>query len=426
MNFASLSYKKIHPSLPIFLVGNNSTKVLYTPGIVHKATSEIIKLIENELESELFIGSAGKLQRHLESVFHSARDVVARWKRFVEQPFSPTCLTINLSNNCNLDCSYCFVEKNSPRNVLDLQLLKATAEAIVKNCVKQNKTFVVVLNGGGEPTYDWQRLIQAIAIVDKMAKTYKIDLFKYIATNGVLEKKQVLWLAENFDLLSISCDGPPEIHDELRGWGTSEKIAETVKILNRSNSRFQIRTTVTKNTLPLQESIAEYLITVLNSGHIVYEPEYSAKETKFSLEDAAEFTKNFIKAESFAKQHNCSLAFSGVRINELHGPYCHVLRDTVHINTKGQLVNCFYRAENPLRRDLISLVANGEEENIFKKSLAMAGGDCLECLNLYHCSRGCPDTCSIIENRHLQVSVFKCQLHRLLAVHWIMEKATRV
>lgn len=123
---------------------------------------------------------------------------------------------------------------------------------------------------------------------------------------------------------------------------------------------------------------------------------------------------------------------SSVRLDELHGPYCDILRDTLLIGTDGRAYACGFRAGSP--EVLIGWPGRHGGYELDRQRIAVLREaavdipvDCRSCLNGYHCARKCPAFCQI-QGDYLRCSddVFRCRLEYLLAAEWILSAASEL
>jgi len=153
------------------------------------------------------------------------------------------------SYQCNLKCIYCF-EKDLPYNPNKFMSSKTledainTAEEISKE--KSGKVDSVELFGG-EPL-----LLKNKALLKKILKFAKDkDAPITIVTNGVMAKDFIdilLLVKEKIEMLQITVDGPPEIHDKRRkfpsGRGSFNKISKSIDLLLKNNINTNVRVNV--------------------------------------------------------------------------------------------------------------------------------------------------------------------------------------
>ncbi|HWS57401.1 MAG TPA: radical SAM protein, partial [Actinotalea sp.] len=194
------------------------------------------------------------------------------------EPFAPTCLTLYLNRDCNLHCSYCF---SSPvrhdRSRLTGEAVTAAARIVAANCASAGVPLTVALHGGGEPTLDPDLVDDLLGRVEAVASESGVPVFRYVATNGVMSRAKASWLAQRVDLVGLSCDGPPDLHDAQRptwtGRPTSDAVERTARVLREAGTPFHVRATVTPESCTRQEEIAEYLCG-LGAAEIHVEPVY--------------------------------------------------------------------------------------------------------------------------------------------------------
>jgi radical SAM protein with 4Fe4S-binding SPASM domain len=292
------------------------------------------------------------------------------------------------------------------------------------------------MHGGGEPTLHWELLQRLVTLSRDIASSHRIGWWGYIATHGVLSTAKANWLAEQFDLIGLSCDGPPEIHDRQRptrsGRSTSDQVERTARCFRRRGTPFVARATITPATIDRQVEIVDYLHAALGAGEIRFEAVY--QQQGFTADDAPRFADAFLAAQDRARSLGCDLSMSGARLDEIHGPFCNVLRQTLQITPDGAANACFLHADSRDAEAMPFVVGQLDEESgelqvdsqridqIRRRVLAIPGR-CEDCANMYHCARDCPDACPITapEGRWNEEPGFRCRVQRLLAQHWIRQ-----
>lgn len=161
-------------------------------------------------------------------------------------------ITLLMTNTCNLDCKYCYVEK-------DIDKVKTINIDFAKNGIRDyfqnNASPAVRFFADGEPTLAFEKI--------KLLKEYSQEisnkkvLFE-IQTNGCFNEEIRDWLAENMDIIFISLDGPAEINDKLRG--NTSLIENNLKFLSKiKNLTLGVRATITSLNNDKQKEIINYL-----------------------------------------------------------------------------------------------------------------------------------------------------------------------
>ena len=422
---------RIHKSLPIYSLRWEDKYFLYTPGLKIHLESEKIKNLENAF----LTNKTDHLTEELRTVFFNLTNhSIIQKEKFNSQKdkeFIPECLTINISNHCNLNCNYCYTRPDTQGQGNDQTISKNAVEAaarlVAANCKLKGRPFTVVFHGGGEPTYHWEYLKELFLSVKIISRSFKIPLFSYISTNGFFNEEKAVWLAKNFSLIGISYDGPDEIHDlnrkTIEGKKTSDTVARTIKTIIRNNGNIEIRSTISPEIIQFQGVIVKYLVDELSVKNIRFEPKYGGNGTQFSSADADPYFSHFISAEHSALTSGGRLDFSGIRLKEIHGTYCDVLRNNLRIGPDNRSRNCFYDSNSDpsnvtgnydKERNRFVLDIKSIEDFIIKVSGSPRA--CCNCFLEYHCSKGCPDYCRNNAGKN-NLSDFRCLLHRKLGLY---------
>ena len=132
----------------------------------------------------------------------------------IETQYLTDCM-LNVTDNCNLTCKYCFV-KQQP-HYMTLNTAKATVDWLYKNFQKKIRMGIIDKNEkirlyffGGEPMLCYKSII--VPIIEYCKNVYSLDLFQFgMTTNGTLLNKRIIDFMKqyNFQLL-LSMDGTPE------------------------------------------------------------------------------------------------------------------------------------------------------------------------------------------------------------------------
>lgn len=430
-------FLKVHDLLPIYKIDFGKYILLYTPGYSFKIKAipiqELIDLLKNpeRIEDE-------STRNSIKFILKNAMEAIDKWEYLKKMPFSPECLTIHVGNECNLSCSYCYskVENTGNKNIVgypSLDAIKLLIDYIIKNKKTRNERITVVFHGSGEPTFHWEKLVDSYESICLIAVEKELSVFYYTATNGCITESQIDWLAKKMDLIGISCDGPSIIQHKQRfsnnlQYLPIEKVCE--RILNKGG-KFDIRVTVTRETISSLAEITTYLIDECKATNIRIEPVYLAKENGFFEEDAEMFFRHFTEAQNIAKRLGVNFDYSGMRMAELHGSYCDVMRNTIRLTADNVTRNCFCFMSDKegfitgrYSKNESKFYLSSEINELRKKSFEIPT-ECFDCINIFHCSRGCPDYCIFEgeQSKNKKLNTFRCHLHQLIAVERIKESA---
>jgi len=442
--------RKIHPELPVFRISSGGFDVLYAPGHAIPVESGEATTVERIFQDRISPQNARcwALATQLETF---AQEAVYAWEQLRCVPFHPECLTIYLSNQCNLRCAYCYSatvdggrERGGGLPIIDETAVKAAARLVARSCHDKAKRFTFALQGGGEPTTHWDLLKRTVALSREAAQEQGIEWWGYIATNGVLVEERVRWLAAHFDRIGLSCDGSAVDQDAQRpmmgGADTSEWVRRTARVLGDSGVDFTVRVTVTPQTADRQAAIVRYACETLGARTVRLEPAFGAgprQHENFAPADAPRFVDRFLEARAVAASLGCEVGLSSVRLDEIHGPFCNVLREVLNLTPDGTATACFLATDGRTVEDaplVIGRLDRRSGEFVLDRSVidgmrrraTQIPARCHECANVYHCARDCPDVCPVLEDDHGDEGGFRCLVQKRLGEALIAERGRMV
>jgi hypothetical protein len=248
------------------------------------------------------------------------------------------------------------------------------------------------------------------------------------------------WLARQFDLIGLSCDGPPDIQDRQRptrsGSCTSADVVRTAGILRRARKPFHMRATITKDTLARQPEIARWMAEHFAPAEIRLEPVYAnpAGPTELTADDAAGFVDGFLAARREASAQGIPVTTSLTRPGQLYGRHCNVLRNVLNLAPGDVATGCFLESrETTMNQRQVRVGGPRSPTRVFEldhphiaslaaRCAAIPTG-CETCLCRFQCSYACPDVCALESSA--SAATFRCQAHRLLMAALIQDAARR-
>jgi coproporphyrinogen III oxidase-like Fe-S oxidoreductase/sulfatase maturation enzyme AslB (radical SAM superfamily) len=462
MEDETLPIHRMHAQLPIFRLDRHDHSILYTAGQLAIIDPLEADRIEAAWRSNQSLSDRSRASRAAEWISHQAAAALKNHRHRLSRAFQPECLTLYLSNICNMRCTYCFTAPHRSGNkgrsgsaptVIDPATVAAAAKTVIDACAENHKPFQLVLHGGGEPTLHWPLIKTIVRQTRHMAHQRQVGWRGHIATNGMLTQEQAQWLGRRFHSIGLSCDGPPDIQDRQRplksGRKSSDTLARSAAAILATNARLTVRTTITPATLTRQREIVSYLHHQLGVRHMRFEPAYRLSHSaggSFSDEQADLFCRHFIQAQRKAGQLGSALHYSGLRLDEPHGPYCNVLRQVLHLMPDGRASACFFCTDASTPGNQAVCVGRMDDRSEqFKLDLQaisrhrQAASEtpyhCRQCINQLHCTYGCPDRCNIRRQRQPSAADpddppaqirFRCRVNRRLARHWIFAEADRI
>ncbi len=134
-------------------------------------------------------------------------------------------VTLKVTNGCNLQCTYCNVEADSPATPrMSLEVFRKIARALIEN---SRASRVGLEFHGGEPLLlsdDWYR--EAVSFAGRLARRHGKRVDHPLQTNATMlsEKRLDTMLGLGIQI-GFSIDGPPEINDQFRQGGRAVERA---------------------------------------------------------------------------------------------------------------------------------------------------------------------------------------------------------
>jgi len=176
-------------------------------------------------------------------------------------------LSLAIAQKCNLGCTYCYAQqgefggaaKNMPAETAD-----AAVDLLISGAAPGARLNLAFL--GGEPLVNRSVLQSATRRAAEMAERRGLTLTFSITTNGTLLNGADADFFEEFGFaVTVSLDGPREVHDTLRmykgGQGSFERIMQNVQPLLSRQRRMQVsaRVTVTPKNLSLRHALDTFI-----------------------------------------------------------------------------------------------------------------------------------------------------------------------
>jgi len=160
-----------------------------------------------------------------------------------------------ITNRCNLHCLYCDAFRNSLPELEISQIL-----GIIKTLVKSGTRMLRFT--GGEPL-----LREDIATI--VNYSHSLGLFNYLSTNGILFPDRIKEI-KKLDGITISIEGPENVHDSIRGSGSHKKALLAVEKAREKNISLTITTVLTSLNL----KCIEYLLKIAQmvNAKIFFQP----------------------------------------------------------------------------------------------------------------------------------------------------------
>ncbi len=200
---------------------------------------------------------ANLLHQFEERDFTSFEDVIGFQCRDCHTGKFPTLAVLNLTERCNLKCTYCYVRAGEEQ----VEFMKPeTAFRIIDGYMDMNpnESSDITMHGG-EPLLNWP-LVEAIV---NYAKPFRDKVKLSIQTNAtLLTEERIKFFKDNDVNIGVSIDGPREFHDQTRllqnGKGSFDQVMKGIKLLQENGYDVSTISVLTAHGIDQTDKIIDF------------------------------------------------------------------------------------------------------------------------------------------------------------------------
>lgn len=321
---------------------------------------------------------------------------------------SPLFLGIVPTRGCNMACCYC--DFAAPKTESP-QMTVAVARAAVKayfGLLKQNgQRHGEIQFFGGEPFFAERIVSFVVGYARWLAAQEKINIRFEATTNGLYNSRRCHWIADHFDAIVLSLDGPDDIQTlhrpAINGRSVSDIIIRNAKIFSENNCELVIRACVTQDTVSRLPEIAQWIGEQFLPVSVCFEsmnPSPLSDAARMSPPDPWLFAQQFAIASSNLAEANIEAVLSTADINRTQVTFCPVGKDALIALPDGA-INACYLLEETWRTAGINMRLGQLDQASFQFQLDQAAIEqarschvdnkpaCAHCFCRYHCAGGC-------------------------------------
>lgn len=319
-------------------------------------------------------------------------------------------IVLNLAYSCNLTCGYCFAKGGDygvGKSFMSLEVAKKGIDFLLENS-GDNKEVTVTLFGG-EPLMAFNVIVPVVEYGRKAGERFGKRVEFSMTTNGtLLSEEKIRFIAENAIGVSVSMDGPKEVHDKIRtfvgsGKGSYDVILAKVKRLLELHRTKPVaaRVTLTRGKHDVKKILTHLLdlgfyevgIAPVTSSESAYA--LSADDMEHLLAEFQELSEIYIEK---ALKHEY-FGFSNLtnELQQIHSgvtkPFpCGAALGLLSVSMNGDLYVCHrFTEEKEFKLGSIFDGLNLEKQRTFLEAvhLEKKGEPCKSCWAKFLCAGGC-------------------------------------
>lgn len=314
---------------------------------------------------------------------------MARWK---QTPLH-SC-TIDLTENCNLRCTYCFTWGKTQR-VLPEKLGKKIIDFFYDHF--DNQGYAEISFWGGEPLLEFDLLKRLVKYAEKKLKGKVI--FGGTTNGTLLDEDKLKFLTDHNCKMLLSLDGNREHHNKFRvypnGQGSYDDIMEKLPVILKYWPDLRLRFSLTPELIPILPNVIENLYKE-GVKYFIFSPVYELewKDNDFKL-----LEKKLKLILKFLKEHQ------DVTVQQIQDPIsspsqeypCGAGRSYVGFGVDGTIAPCHrFRKYGPNHTAWNQKIYIGHVDHgfyplreIFIDFPIIRKEQCNECEAYYFCGGGC-------------------------------------
>jgi len=329
-------------------------------------------------------------------------------------PVPLTTMVMNVTNQCNLSCTYCYeygedriVSPDTTRQ--PKWMSEETARESVDFLLRESGRVAHLTFFGGETLLNFRVLRSTVPYAKARAAELGKEVDFSITTNATLLDPEVIdFLVEHNFGVTISIDGPPEVQDRFRvfhnGAGSYGIVAPKIKALIAKHRSRPVgaRVTLTKGMLDLGR-IYRHLVDEMGFWEVGFAPVTAAPGRDYTIDDQG-YDRLLAQFRELAWEYrdaaieNRHHGFSNVRetIDEIHKGAskawpCGAGLGLVGVSTGGDVALChrFAGSDDHRLGDVRGGIDRAAQAAFLDAHHVAGKTDCLSCWARPLCAGGC-------------------------------------
>ena len=407
----------------------NKIKTLYnqTLGLSsfeHKRTP----LLEELLAEEIVCNS--ELIKEVKDVIKKEKDRLNEKEKYNDNIYL-TNVVLQVANDCNLHCKYCYGDGGSygrKRELMDFETAQKGIDYLVTH--RGERKYLRVTFFGGEPLLNFDLIKRVIAYCCQIEKQEGIKFSYNMTTNGTIISDEILEYIQKYRFsLLISMDGGKSTQDCYRcyadGKGSFDTILQNLKLFKKAHhGKLSVRATVCKPNMDMV-SIRKELMNIGFDNVIMSMVDTQNTSFLFLGDETEAMKKEYSRlADELIKDAKSGNGINNTMFNEilrklyykiLSIKSCNAGSTGFAIGSDGNFYPChrYMGMEDYVCGSVdqgidLSKTAIYKHANIFKKD------DCKNCWARYLCGGACSNICVTQSNDAMKAPTCYCEIYKCI------------
>lgn len=311
---------------------------------------------------------------------------------------------IYLTENCNMSCDYCFVDKSKKTSIPD-EVLKKAIDFIGMNVTDS----VDITFFGGEPLLEKDKIKMAVNYI--ASKKYKFKTNYLINTNLTLFDEEIADFFKQHEFVVLySVDGIEETHNkhrkDLKGNGTFKAIIDKLQLLSSHSIKSVCKVVLTPETV----GQAFDSITCLRDHGVKHVYLDLARQMVWDKEALECFALQYGKIANW-------LPYKGILITNLlrreqRGSNCGVGSRQLAITSDGNIYSCYRLVHEAFRLGNVYAGIDADKQRVFAEKVKKASEVCEGKIES-KCAELCPAVNFEVNGDIEDKAKINCNFHRI-------------
>ncbi|GHO92586.1 hypothetical protein KSF_026340 [Reticulibacter mediterranei] len=343
---------------------------------------------------------------------------------------------IHITNDCNLRCDYCYLDKT--REDLPEDVGRRAIDAVFRSALKHHIRSVKLKYAGGEASLHMKALTTLHDYATRMAQEHDIKLEAVLLTNGVvLSQRTINNLKERHIAVSISLDGLGLYNDSQRsfinGHGSSYYVLRTINRLLTNGVKPHISITVSQRNLDGLPELLNYVLEHELTFSLNY---YRENECSAHIDDLRFADAQIIAAmrsvfkvieDNLPRRSLLSCLLDKARLHAPHTHTCGVGKNYLVIDQRGGVAKCQADIRHTVATiDLADPLQAIRDDRTGVQGLPVDQKEgCQTCTWRYWCTGGCPLLTYKVTGRY-DVQSPNCSIYKALFPDVLQLEAQRL
>lgn len=215
-----------------------------------RVTPQLYEYLNNGIENPL---NDISVRSELELIISAGMLSGNKWD-VIEHPATPLLkenlngsiemLTLQVTQQCNLRCNYCpysgsYHNRKHTNACMSIEVAKKAVDFYINHSFDRHELNIGFY--GGEPLIQYDMIQEIVEYAREQGAGKKINF--HMTTNAtLLDLHKIAFLVDNDFNLTISLDGPRELHDKNRkrmdGTGSFDKVFENIQLIQRHYPKY--------------------------------------------------------------------------------------------------------------------------------------------------------------------------------------------